>query len=242
MRSNVMALVCSLSGFPTRWIVRTTTLLIVLTLASAVPTSADNFITSEMLQETLRSQDIDKIRNVFDSVRSMQYKGEVLPVLHDVWRNKKEKYPKLEWVTLNKPIIRAEIANILSQGWRNGAIRLDAMELHTATTSMLDSEDVAVVLIALQTLEAFDDANDVAKIASIAGKWQPGTFHTAISTLTLMCNTTAEQALMTLLVQTKDPTYLQFIRETKQRTDSFKSKTSFCSRKTPRTRQKQEGP
>ncbi|MDH5650096.1 MAG: hypothetical protein OEY67_10630 [Gammaproteobacteria bacterium] len=222
-------------------IILVVTFLIVVILVSVAPSYADNFITPEMLQDAFRTQDIDEIRGVLDSVRKMEYKGEILPVLHDVWRNKREKYPKLEWATLNKPILRADIANVLSQAWRNGKIKLDVTDFHSANISMLDNEDIEVVEIALMTLEVFDDVKDVDKIAEIARKGQPGTFHVAISTLTLMCNAAAEKALITLIVQTKDAIHLQFIKETKQQTDAFKSKTAFCSRKTPLPEQRQEG-
>lgn len=211
--------------------VGTIAIVVLLILVPAIPSSADSFVTPAMLQEAFSTQDIDEMRRVLSSVRNMQYKGEVLPVLHDVWRNKREKYSKLDWTTLNKPIIRAELANILSQGWRNGVIRLDVAQLHSAAISMVDSEDVDVVLLALQTLEVFDDESDVKKIASIARKEEIGTFQMAISTLTLMCNVSAEKVVKTLIAETKDKAHQQFIKDTKHQSDSFKNKASFCSRK-----------
>jgi hypothetical protein len=203
-----------------------------LVLATAIAyTEEAKFVTPTMVLDGLGTQHIDEIRSTLGSVRKMRYKGEVLPILQDVWKENKEKYGNLDWPTLQKPIVRAELANILAQAWRNGSIKLNSAEIHSATVKLLDTDDVEVALIALQTLEVFDSEEDVAKIASIARKEEMGTFQMAISTLTLMCNPSAEKAVLVLISGTKDKDSLQFIKETKAKTDSFKKKTSICSSK-----------
>ncbi len=191
----------------------------------------EKFVTSSMLLEVLATQDIDKIRSTLGSVRTMRYQGEVLPILHDVWKANKVKYRNLEWSTLQKPIVKAELADILSQAWRNGKIKLDAAEFHASAVRMIESDDVEVVLIALQTLEVFDREDDVTKIANIARKGEIGTFQMAISTLTLMCNPSADKAVLMLSAETKNIEHRRFINDTKIKTDSFKRKTSICSSK-----------
>ncbi|MCI1277438.1 MAG: hypothetical protein LKG23_00490 [Nitrospira sp.] len=191
----------------------------------------DSFVTPAILLGVLGTQDIDKIRGTLGSVRKMHYKGEILPILHDVWKENRQKYSDLAWSTLRKPIVKAELANVLTQAWRNGAIKLDAADVHSVTAKLLDAEDVEVVLIALQTLEAFESENDVTKIVSIAQKGEMGTFQMAISTLTLMCNPVAEKAVLALISETKDKDSLLFIKETKAKADLFKGKTSLCSSK-----------
>ena len=190
------------------------TIAVVSTFLVTAPAHAEggNFVTSSMLLEVFRTQDIDKIRSTLGSVRKMRYKGEVLPILHDVWKENKEKYSNLEWSTLQKPIVKAELANILSQAWRNGILSPDVAELHSSIVRMLESDDVEVVLLALQTLEAFDSEDDVTKIVNIARKGETGTFQMAISTLTLMCNSSADKAVLTLITEIKYQENLRFIK------------------------------
>jgi hypothetical protein len=220
-----MSLTCS---FLKRNIFIATAVAALLLATATVHAEGEKFVTPVTLLDVFGSHDIDKIRNTLGSIRKMQYKGEVLPILHDVWRESREKYSNLDWPTLQKPIVRAELANILSQAWRNGTIKLDATEIHSATARLLEGDDVEVTLIALQTLETFDSEDDVSKISSIARKGEMGTFQMAISTLTLMCNPSAEKAVFALISEVKDKDSLQFIKETKAKTDSFKKKTSLC--------------
>ena len=111
-----------------------------------------------------------------DRLKKMNYQGEILPFVKDLWHLKKNKHPDLAWNIVTKDIVRVEIANILLQAERNGLIDINKENLHNYILGLLSSNDVYVVQKSIFTLSTFDYNSDVDDILSIAKKRNKITF------------------------------------------------------------------
>ncbi|MDA2911407.1 hypothetical protein MYX04_10800 [Nitrospiraceae bacterium AH_259_D15_M11_P09] len=189
-----------------------------------------DFLTVEQLAEVLRTENVDHIRSALNTVRRMRYQGDILPLLHDIWEERREKYEGFAWKTLKKPIVRVDIANVLLQAARNGKIELDEERLHQFVSGLIESDDVDVAVTAIWTLEIFDEDRDVKKILSVAKEQREGTFHMSVSSLATMCNPSAARAIRELLDNIKDEELREYVLQTQRRMSDYKKETSLCSR------------
>jgi hypothetical protein len=140
-----------------------------LVLAYGSATSyADQFVNVENLKADLQTRDIDRIVKTLNNVKQMNYQGQILPFLVDLWSNQKTKHPELQWEIINSDIVRVDIANVLLQAQRNGRIQVDDNELYEFLARLLDSSDVQVAQNATLTLSLIDEPRSVEKILSAA--------------------------------------------------------------------------
>lgn len=211
-------------------------LLILLTILSILGgvsisfTASDNSLSRDGLLKELRTENIDRIREALNTIRRMRYQGELLPVLSAVWEERIKEYPDLAWNTLRKPIIRADVANVLLQAERNGKIQVNKDQMHEYLRGLVSSDDVDVVGSAIWSLEIFDDEQDVDMILAVAKKQSKRLFPTAVIALAQMCNPGSQRALNELERQVTDPELKKLLLETKQKSERFKAETHRCEK------------
>ena len=187
------------------------------------------FITSDNLSEVINSKDIDKVTDTLNEIKKMNYQGEILPFVKDLWHLKKNKHPDLAWNIVTKDIVRVEIANILLQAERNGLIDINKENLHNYILGLLSSNDVYVVQKSIFTLSTFDYNSDVDDILSIAKKRNKITFRAAVITLSKMCNSKSDRALDKLFKLVREDNLKQYIVNTRKRMKNFKERSNWCN-------------
>lgn len=189
------------------------------------------YLSVNELTETLKTRDIDRILKALNTVKQMNYQGEVLPFIRDLWDGRKDKYPELPWETISADIVRIDIANILLQAEANGKIKIDKEKLHRFVSGLINSSDVDVARNAILTLSLLDNEKDVNKILAIAKQKKKGTFRAAVVALSKMCNPAALRALEQLEKSTTEEELKSYIVETKRESQSFKERSGWCNRK-----------
>lgn len=165
---------------------------------------ADQFVNVESLKADIQTRDIDRIVKTLNDVKRMQYQGQILPFLVDLWSNQKAKHPELQWEIINSDIVRVDIANVLLQAQRNGRIQIDDDEFYEFLARLIESSDVQVAQNAILTLSLIDKARSVEKILSASNRKNKWTFRSSFLALTSMCHPSAEKALDQLEILAKD--------------------------------------
>jgi len=196
-------------------------------LASA----ADRFVSVEDIKADLRTQDIDLILQTLNNVKQMKYQGQVLPLVRDLWDNKKEIYPDLQWEIINSDIIRIDIANVLLQAQRNGRIQIDTNGIYDFVAGLVDSSDVQVAQNAILTLSLINESRSAEKIMSAAKRQNKWTFRSSIVALLSMCHSSAEKALDQLEMSVRDNAGLRAeIQKDRQKMAAYRTRTAICDR------------
>lgn len=196
--------------------------------ASSSPTPAGTYVSAESLTAVLKAQNIDRILATLNDIKRMRYQGEILPFIHDLWENRKDKYPDLPWTVIDSPIVRVNVADILIQGRSNGQIRINKTPLHRYVRSQIDSTDTAVAVDAIFALATFDESGDVGAILAVAGKERQPTFRAAVVALAGMCTPAASKALARLGSAVRKPEDKTFLVNTVRQYRSFKTRTHMC--------------
>lgn len=154
----------------------------------------------------------DEIISALNQAQMLNYQGEVLPFIQDLYLKKKEKYPKVNWREIELPIVRVKLANVLLQARRNSIIRFDVTSMHAELRRALQTSDRQVVWSAITTIAFIDDDNDVDLIYSFAlHEDDTVTFRTAVSALLEMCSPRVTVKLSELAARVKKPADREFI-------------------------------
>ena len=220
---NLFALVVALS------IVLTTQVLDVLGVVHA---AEREFVTEESLTEDLLSKNVDRIDRSLNNIKGQRYQGQILPLITDLWEQRKEKRPDLPWRLIGTDIIRVELADILMQAYKNGRVRIDHKPIHDYLSGLVNHEDFDVQRNAIGALSVIDDERDVDKILAVAKRQEIFTFPISVITLTMMCNAKAAMAIKELDATVKEPNLLAILSKQKAQSDDFKARTTRCERTT----------
>lgn len=189
----------------------------------------DAFVTVQSLTADLESRNIDRIDRSLNDIKTMSYKGQILPFIADLWEQRKDKHSGLPWDVIESEIIRVELADILLQAWKNGRLKLDPQPMHRLVTSLVTNNDPDVARKAIGALSIVDDEADVESIYQVAKQKDPATFRVAVMTLSSMCNQKAARAMAQLEKSITEPHLKSYIVERKQRAAQFKKETEWCN-------------
>lgn len=176
--------------------------------------ASTNFVTRDKLIKTLNTGNIDNILDVLNDIKAMQYQGEILPVIKDLWGLKLKKYHLVRPDIVSKDIVRMQFANIIMQAYDNHLLQVNTKSIHKYVKPKLDSSDIDLKNSAILTVMLFDDKTDVPKLVEIAKNHQQyGTFRIAIYALAYMCNKAASKALTSLesQVSSNNKAYIKMI-------------------------------
>ncbi|MDH3973936.1 MAG: hypothetical protein OEV42_06615 [Deltaproteobacteria bacterium] len=205
-------------------------LLFIIVVSVNVSASQDDYIDTEELISVINTKNVDSVIEALNKVNKMRYQGEILPLIKDLWGGNKDKYPELSWETINKNIVKVKIAGVLLQAKRNKKIDVDTEEIRKYVTEYIVSDDVHLSINAMLALSIIDDERDVENIFSVAKQQKKVTFRTSISTLSLMCNKAASDALDELEKIVKSNELKLIIIETRKGSSEFKKNTHWCDR------------
>ena len=192
------------------------------------------YISAEQLIQIINTGNIDRIIESINIAKGVSYKGQILPLMRDLWDKRVDKYPQLPWRIVNKDIIRLEVANILIQGDSNGLIKIDRDAIHEFVSQSLDSDDVFVQASAISTISLFDYEKDVRKLLEIANQQKRRTFGRAVLALTKMCGPAGRKALDELEKTITRPDLRDYVTKTRRKMESFYKRTNWCSFKRSR--------
>lgn len=192
--------------------------------------SSNTAVTPQSLKEDFQSRDIERITESLEDIKSMTFKGQILPFVQDLWETRKDKYPCLPWEVIETEIVKVELADILGQAIMNGHIRLDLTPIHNYLSRLIASPDFTVSRKAIGALSIIGDETDVEKIVTVAKRLEPATFRIAILTLTMMCNEKAASAVAELEASITNSEWRSFILESRRESEDFKNHTDFCRR------------
>src|SRR5271166_2444259 len=99
-------------------------MLALITIALAPPAFGEETGKGAALLAALRAQKLDDTSDVLNQVKKAQQKGDVLPLLVDLWENDKVKYPDLPWNFVDLDAVRINIADVLVQAYRNRQVKI----------------------------------------------------------------------------------------------------------------------
>lgn len=194
----------------------------------------EKYISAEQLIQIINTGNIDRIIESINIAKGVSYKGQILPLMRDLWDKRVDKYPQLPWRIVNKDIVRLGVANILIQGHNNSFITIDRDAIHEFVSQSLDRDDVFVQATAISTISLFDDDKDVEKLQEMANQQKRRTFGRAVLALAKMCGPAAHKALDELEKTITKPDLRDYIPKIRRKMESFYKRTNWCSFKRSR--------
>jgi hypothetical protein len=207
-----------------------TLLLLVFLGNSPIKVSAGNYISVEELTEVFKTKNIELILDSLRVIRRMQNKGEVLFFLKDLWEMKESKYPELDWEIINKDVVKIAIVKTLVTAKHMGKIRINTNKMRDYALSLIHGDDHEVVSETILTLGYINDQRDVDTLVSIAKQQQRETFGMSIIALSLMCNTSAQKAMLELENYIMIKEYKSFLIKERQRAEKGKRRGNCIGR------------
>ncbi|MDH5667910.1 MAG: hypothetical protein OEY86_07865 [Nitrospira sp.] len=201
----------------------------VIVLATAAWASSGTFVTVQSLIADLESRNIRRIDRSLNDIKTMPFKGQILPFVADLWEQRKDKHPGLPWDVIDSEVVRVELADILLQSWKNKLVKLDPEPMHRYLLGLITRQDPDVARIAIVALSAVDDEADVEGIHQVAKQKEPATFRVAIISLSRMCNQKAAKAIAELEESIAEPQFKSFIVKRKQFSEEFRKRSTWCN-------------
>lgn len=153
----------------------------------ALEVAEDKSVGRDELIAALASKDFDRTIAVMNRVKRMRYQGDVLPLLSDAWAVNLAALPQVDKSFISHPRIRLEIADILLQASRNGAVSLDPTAYSAYARQQAMSKDHDVARQALLVLGVANEPVDVALLAGVLAEEQEATFKAAATSLARNC-------------------------------------------------------
>lgn len=170
-------------------------------------------LTYDKFVNVMQGGNADQVMEVINDVKQLQYKGEFLPLIQDMYGRKKNKYPKMNWHVIELPVIRVELADVLLQANKNRLVKINVKQIQSELRSQITSSDTEVVQRALLALSIIDDESDIELISRFAAQENSGSFRQAVVALSQMCSPKAVTALKSTLVLMKESTSQDFIKQ-----------------------------
>ena len=187
------------------------------------------FITPNILKNSLNSENLDQIITVLNDIKGMDNKGQIFPVIQDLWNLDLANHPTVPPKIAMEPIIRVHLADILMQAYKNGEIEINTSELHDYISGVLSSSDTFLVIDTIIILALFDRESDVDKLIEFSKKKKY--FRPSVISLGSMCNSYAGKGLEKILKLQNDPEARSFIKKVMEdRLDESESTCKFWFR------------
>ena len=208
---------------------------IVLTVCVFISPLAASSVGSDLHEDlvaALRSKHTDDLFRVLNQIKASSYKGDVLPLLVDIWSGNDTDHD-LPVAFLGMDIVRISVGDVLVQAHINGLVQIELGEFQSYARGRLSSSDVEIVSRAATLLSQIDDPIDVPVLRELATGSSGYVFNSAVAALVLMCNGDAESALSRLLRQTDDTEKRSYIVDSQMRFKALKSTRGFCRTRAP---------
>lgn len=185
------------------------------------------------LLKAIKAQKLDDTIDILNEVKRAQHRGDVLPLIQDLWNNDKKKHPDLPWSFVNLDVVRINIADILVQAYRNGLANVDRKALHAFVKKIASgSGDAQARGNALLVLGAIDDPRDVPALRSAAREERDWISTSALISLGTMCNSDAGKALDALSGALKGRQFVERAKDAQQlHLEMTKSKSGRCAQR-----------
>jgi len=153
-----------------------------------------NPVAKDELVSTLKSRDFDRSISVLNRVKAMQYQGELIPVIVDLWSGRDIKERGLDPDFVSHPRIRIEIADVLIQAANNGQKTVPINELGDFVRKAIKGGDFEVEVQAVRMLGELNDKEDLETLVHIAEGEEDRLFQAATVALSYDCWTTQDLA------------------------------------------------
>lgn len=196
-----------------------------LPIAASMAANAEppKYVTVEKLTKVLNSENKDWILETLNTVKGMRYQGDILVFLKDLWDGERAKHPNLSWKTVNSPIVRIEIANVLLQARRNRRIEIDKTPIQKYLRERTFNSDRQVKMNAVLALGILGDVRDIPRMVELAGTEEMGVFRASVLALASICGEEAQNALDKLAVTVREQSSRYYIETSRQGYERFRS-------------------
>lgn len=146
-------------------------------------------VSKQELTLVLASGQFEQTIEVMNRIKRMQHQGHLLPILVDVWDARFEKYPQVNREFVSSARVRIEVADVLIQAYRNGALdgRDRERDIATYARKQSTSHDLDVARQAILVLGVVNDPVDVVFFTSLVEAEAAGTFGAATVSLSRNC-------------------------------------------------------
>jgi hypothetical protein len=207
--------------------------LALMSLALSLHSFAADIGKGAALLKAIDAQKLDETVSTLNQVKQAQYRGDVLPLLLDLWNNDKQKYPNLPWSFVNLDVVRINIADVLVQAHRNGQVSVDSAAIHEFAKKVATSSgDAQARSAAMLVLGIIDDPRDVSVLRSAALEERDLISTYALVSLGTMCNGDAAKALDALAGVLKDKQFVERAKDAQlRRLDTLKAKSGWCTQR-----------
>lgn len=147
----------------------------------------DKAVARDELISTLASKDFDHTLSMMNRVKRMRYQGDMLPLLSDVWHLNLTAMPQVDKAFVAHPRIRLEVADVLMQASRNGAMGLEPTAYSAYARQHARSKDADIARQAILVLGVASDPADIALLTDILVEERESTFNAAALSLVRNC-------------------------------------------------------
>jgi hypothetical protein len=145
--------------------------------------------------EVLKTDDADEIVRVMNELKRKQSSWELMDFTMELWNKNKTKYPELNWVMLESPVIRIEIADILVQANYNGYVKIEKKEINNYAREVINGPDQMAKSQAVSVIGTLKNEADIPLLRNVALEENPVTFTSAILALSSFCKDQGANAL-----------------------------------------------
>ena len=184
-----------------------------------------DFSRAENVAAVLRNGTTPEVVRILNEVKRVGYRGDVLPLIANLWSGKSNDLPK----SATEPdIVRIQLADILAQAYRNGFLTSLDSGIHPYARKLIASDDPQLVSSAVQVLAIIDDPTDVPLLERIASKEVRPTFRATVAALAEMCSPQADEALLRLGSSGLQSENKRFLDETRQSIGALRRTAGVC--------------
>ncbi|MFA6903767.1 MAG: hypothetical protein WC236_11870 [Gallionellaceae bacterium] len=142
-------------------------------------------VSQDELIAVLETKNFDLTISVMNRVKMTHYKGDLIPLLKNIWAGKLVDIPNINKVFVDHPRIRLEIANVLLQASRNDlGFDLEPNSYNEYARSMVHSKDKDVAIQAISILNIANNPADLFLLKKLVEEENSATFRIAVIAFT----------------------------------------------------------
>lgn len=145
-------------------------------------------VSREELITVLESNNFDRTVSVMNRVKTMEYQGDLMPLLKNIWGGNLADVPRMNKAFGEHPRVRIEIADVLLQASRNNrGFNLEPNAYSEYARGLVNSEDSEVAMQAISVVGIANDPVDLPLLEKILAEEKDATYRVAALAYTKNC-------------------------------------------------------
>jgi hypothetical protein len=170
-------------------------------------------VSREELIESLESKDFDRTVSVMNRIKRMQYQGDLLPLIKDIWEGNFLSVPNVEKTFVEHQRIRIEIADVLLQAsLNNSGFKLEPSVYSNYARGLVYSDDATIATQAISVVGIAKDPTDLPLLEKLLKEENTSTYRAAAIAYTENCKVNAA-AIDQIASSIKSGEIRSFLRE-----------------------------